>query len=151
MCVHGYNYYVTYHTSSTYTKFYVQCNYTLLSLLSVPITDDLLQIVVLFHFYVITGACYRHGGRPPRESHHSDPDSYLVCNADGTYDVSQGDFNGNQWCVFPNNGSEIPNTRTKRHQLPADCDDIGESIVSVNSCYSAIAILWYKIRKSGKK
>lgn len=57
------------------------------------------------------------------------PGTHLVCNADGTYDVSQGDFKGNQWCVFPDNGSEIPSTRTNKYQRPADCDDIGEPIL----------------------
>ena len=53
-------------------------------------------------------------------------DTFLVCGIDGNYEVSQYDFNGNQWCVFPNNGSEIPNTRTNRHQFPVYCNDLGK-------------------------
>ena len=72
--------------------------------------------------------------------HYPDPDAYLVCNPDGSYDVSQGDYNGNQWCVFPDNGSEIPNTRTKKHQLPADCDNIGKPIPLIKQCHCYLAI-----------
>ena len=53
------------------------------------------------------------------------PHPTLECNIDGTYKTSQIDFT-EQWCVFPNNGSEIPNTRTNiEREFPVYCDELG--------------------------
>jgi len=55
------------------------------------------------------GPCFENGGLP--EGNTSDIE--LKCDDDGTYILRQSN-RMERWCVFPNNGSEIPGSRVTR-------------------------------------
>lgn len=74
-----------------------------------------------------TGSCWQRQGQPVQ----SPPghNATLRCAVDGTYEISQAIFDGNHfmhWCVFPNNGSEFPNTRTTGDEPSVDCYRVGK-------------------------
>jgi len=59
--------------------------------------------------FMSLGPCFENDGRPVGDT----SDIVLKCDDDGTYRLRQF-TRMERWCVFPNNGSEIPGSRVTR-------------------------------------
>lgn len=73
----------------------------------------------------MVGVCYENGGVPVGMDPSDSTAPVLMCNEeDGTYKARQSQ--GRQrWCVDPDTGAEVPNTRIQKPDRSPDCDDIG--------------------------
>ena len=70
------------------------------------------------------GPCFQNNGRPMGADAAS---AMLECeDDDGTYELYQSNRT-HRWCVFPNNGTEIPNSRVRRPRN-ANCDRFGKLV-----------------------
>ena len=85
---------------------------------SFPICNEVKHML----FIETLGVCYDNGGRPVGADLTG---PVLMCNEDdGTYKARQSQRR-QRWCVNPNTGEEIPDTRIEKPERSPDCDDIG--------------------------
>ena len=92
------------------------------------------------HFLIILGPCFENDGRPV-----GDPNSTVVLECeddDGTYELRQTS-RLERWCVFPNNGSEIPGSRVTRPSR-VDCRRFGKYTLSM-ICYDNLCASQYPV------